>query len=330
MSKKTLVVIGNGMVGAKFCEKLVSSGYTSKHSVTVFGEEPRPAYNRVRLSSYVLNREPSRLELLPAEWYEENGIELKTGTRISSLNPGEKTVTDDKVDAGYEWEASLPKEVVDDEGWTEEGSLAKFMVSLDGDSDRVILCDEKGKIIDGDQIIAMLAKRWKIKKILKGGVIGTLMSNYGLQKYLKKQKIKFIRANVGDRYVKEKMQKNKFNLGGEQSGHIILGKFATTGDGLLVALEVLFSMRKGKKASELFNLFKLTPQILENINVKDKSIINSSKCKKAIRVASKLIKNKGRMLVRKSGTEPKIRIMGESEDDKLLVKCINIVKKSIK
>ena len=203
-------------------------------------------------------------------------------------------------------------------------------ISLDGDSDRVILCDEKGNIIDGDQIIAMLANRWKIKKILKGGVIGTLMSNYGLQKYLKKQKIKFIRANVGDRYVKEKMQKNKFNLGGEQSGHIILGKFATTGDGLLVALEVLFSMRKGKKASELFNLFKLTPQILENINVKDKSIINSPKCKKAIRVASKLIKNKGRMLVRKSGTEPKIRIMGESENNKLLVKCINIVKKSIK
>ena len=93
------------------------------------------------------------------------------------------------------------------------------------------------------------------KKILKGGVIGTLMSNYGLQNYLKNKKIKFVRAKVGDRYVKEKMQKNKFNLGGEQSGHIILGKFATTGDGLLVALEILFSMRKGKKASELFNVF---------------------------------------------------------------------------
>ena len=125
----------------------------------------------------------------------------------------------------------------------------------------------------------MLAKRWKRKKILKGGVIGTLMSNYGLQNYFKKQKIKFIRANVGDRYVKEKMKKNNFNLGGEQSGHIILGKFATTGDGLLVALEVLFSMRKGKKASELFNIFEATPQILENIKVKDKSIINSKKCR---------------------------------------------------
>ena len=203
-------------------------------------------------------------------------------------------------------------------------------ISLDGDADRIILCDEKRKIIDGDQIIAMLANRWKRKKILKGGVIGTLMSNYGLQNYFKQQKIRFIRANVGDRYVKEKMQKNRFNLGGEQSGHIILGKFATTGDGLLVALEVLFSMRKGKKASELFNIFKSTPQILENVNVKDKSIINSPKCKKAIKLASQLIKNQGRMLVRKSGTEPKIRIMGESDNKVLLSKCINIVKRSIK
>ena len=203
-------------------------------------------------------------------------------------------------------------------------------ISLDGDADRVILSDEKGNIIDGDQIIAMLANRWKKKKILKGGVIGTLMSNYGLQNYLKEQKIRFIRANVGDRYVKQKMQKNKFNLGGEQSGHIILGKFATTGDGLLVALEVLFSMRKGKKASELFHTFKPIPQKLINVNVRDKSVINSTKCKKAIRIASKLINKQGRMLVRKSGTEPKIRIMGESNNKVLLLKCINIVKKSIK
>ena len=175
----------------------------------------------------------------------------------------------------------------------------------------------------------MLATRWKLKKILKGGVIGTLMSNYGLQNYLKNKKINFIRAKVGDRYVKEKMQKNNFNLGGEQSGHIILGKFATTGDGLLVALEVLFSMRKGKKASELFNNFKVIPQILENIKVKDKSIINSIKCRSAIRKSEKLIKNQGRMLIRESGTEPKIRIMGESNNIILLKKCINIVKRSI-
>jgi len=176
----------------------------------------------------------------------------------------------------------------------------------------------------------MLALRWKRKKILRGGVIGTLMSNYGLQNIFKKEGIKFIRAKVGDRYVKEKMQKNRFNLGGEQSGHIILGKFATTGDGLLVALEVLFSMRKGKKASHLLNTFKSTPQILENITVKDKSVIDSSKCRKAIKLASMLIRKKGRMLVRKSGTEPKVRIMGESENKDLLFKCIRIVKRSIK
>ena len=206
---------------------------------------------------------------------------------------------------------------------------ADLGISLDGDADRVILCNEKGKIIDGDQILATLATRWKKKKILRGGVVGTLMSNYGLEKFFKRNKIKFVRADVGDRYVKEKMQKHNFNLGGEQSGHIILGKFATTGDGLLVALEVLFSMRKGKKASQLFDNFKPTPQILENIIVKDKNIINSKKCKKAIIKAKKMIKVKGRMLVRKSGTEPKIRVMGESEDKDLLLKCINIVKKSI-
>ena len=206
---------------------------------------------------------------------------------------------------------------------------AHLGISLDGDADRIIMCDEKGNIIDGDQIIAALAKRWKNKKMLRGGVIGTLMSNYGLEKFLKKNRIKFLRANVGDRHVKEKMQKNNFNLGGEQSGHIILGKFATTGDGLLVALEILFSLRKGKKASKFLNVFDQTPQILENVDVKDKSIVNSSNCKKAIKKANNLIKGQGRMLVRKSGTEPKIRIMGESNNKKLLEKCINIVKKSI-
>ena len=207
---------------------------------------------------------------------------------------------------------------------------AHIGISLDGDADRIIMCDEKGGIIDGDQIIAALAIRWKRKKMLKGGVIGTLMSNYGLEKFFKSQKIKFIRSNVGDRYVKEKMQKNNFNLGGEQSGHIILGKFSTTGDGLLVALEVLFSLRKGKKASDFFNTFKKTPQVLKNINVKDKSIINNMDVKNSIKTAEKLMKGQGRILVRASGTESKIRVMGESENNKLLQKCLNIISKKIK
>ena len=206
---------------------------------------------------------------------------------------------------------------------------ANVGIAFDGDADRVIMCDEKGKIIDGDQIIAMLARRWKSKKILKGGVIGTLMSNYGLEKFLNKEKIRFSRSKVGDRYVKEKMKKLNYNLGGEQSGHIILGKFATTGDGLLVALEVLFSLRKGKKASQLLKVFKPLPQTLENVEVNDKNVINKSKCKNAIKIANKFMGQKGRILVRKSGTEPKIRIMAESYDKSLILKCIKIIKSTI-
>ncbi|MDC1151672.1 phosphoglucosamine mutase [Pelagibacteraceae bacterium] len=206
---------------------------------------------------------------------------------------------------------------------------ADIGIALDGDADRVIMCDEKSKIIDGDQIIAMIAKRWKRKKILRGGVIGTLMSNYGLEKFFLNEKIKFFRSKVGDRYVKEMMKKNNFNLGGEQSGHIILGKFATTGDGLLVALEVLFALRKGKSASEMFKVYDSVPQKLINIKVKDKRTINNPKCKKAIKLANNLIKNKGRLLVRPSGTEPKIRIMCESFNYSLINKCINIIKKTI-
>jgi phosphoglucosamine mutase len=207
---------------------------------------------------------------------------------------------------------------------------AHLGISLDGDADRIIMCDEKGNIIDGDEIIAALATRWKSKKMLKGGVVGTLMSNYGLEKFFKAEKIRFIRANVGDRYVKEKMQKNNFNLGGEQSGHIILGKFATTGDGLLVALEVLFAIRKGKKASIYFDKFKKTPQILENIEVKNKDIINHPDTKKSIKIVKKLIKGQGRILVRKSGTESKIRVMGESENKELLKKCVYLISRKIK
>jgi len=223
---------------------------------------------------------------------------------------------------------------------------AHIGISLDGDADRIIMCDEKGNIVDGDQIIAALAARWKNKKMLKGGVVGTLMSNYGLEKYLKSKRIKFLRANVGDRYVKEKMQKYKFNLGdryvkekmqkykfnlgGEQSGHIILGKFATTGDGLLVALEALFALRKGKKTSEFFQSFKKTPQLLENITVKDKNIINKPEIKKIIKLAEKLIKGQGRVLVRKSGTESKIRVMAESDNKILLSRCVNMISKKIR
>ena len=195
---------------------------------------------------------------------------------------------------------------------------ADLGISFDGDADRIIMCDEKGTIIDGDQIIAAIAMQWKKKKILKGGVVGTLMSNYGLEKFFKQKKIKFIRANVGDKYVKELMQKYKFNLGGEQSGHIILGKYATTGDGLLVALETVKALNGKMKASTFFNVFKKTPQILENVKCKKENILNDPKIKKVIRLSKEKIKGQGRILVRKSGTEPLIRVMGESDNINLL------------
>ena len=206
---------------------------------------------------------------------------------------------------------------------------AHLGISLDGDADRIIMCDEKGSIVDGDQIIAALALRWKKKKILKGGVVGTLMSNYGLEKFFKEKNIKFLRAKVGDRYVKEIMQIKKFNLGGEQSGHIILGKFATTGDGLLVALEVIKALSKNIKASEFFDVFKKTPQILRNIRIKKSNPLKKLLVRNSIKTANKLMKGKGRILVRKSGTEPKIRIMGESDNVVLLKKCIKIITRKI-
>jgi phosphoglucosamine mutase len=195
---------------------------------------------------------------------------------------------------------------------------ADLGISFDGDADRIIMCDEKGTIIDGDQIIAAIAMQWKKKKILKGGVVGTLMSNYGLEKFFKQKNIKFIRANVGDKYVKELMQKYKFNLGGEQSGHIILGKYATTGDGLLVAFETVKALNGKMKASTFFNVFKKTPQILENVKCKKENILKDPKIKKLIRLSKEKIKGQGRILVRKSGTEPLIRVMGESDNINLL------------
>ena len=258
-----------------------------------------------------------------------NGASYKAGPTLLKILGAKVFATGIKpngLNINYKCGSTFPKKI--------QAAVKKYKahlgISLDGDGDRVIMSDEKGNVIDGDQIIAALAKRWKNKKMLRGGVIGTLMSNYGLEKFFKRNKIKFLRADVGDRYVKEKMKKNKFNLGGEQSGHIILGKFATTGDGLLVALEILFSLRKGKKASKFFNVFKQTPQILENVEVKDKNIIDNINCKKAIKLASKIINGKGRLLVRKSGTESKIRIMIESNNKKLNKKCIDIIKRTIK
>jgi phosphoglucosamine mutase len=197
---------------------------------------------------------------------------------------------------------------------------ADFGIALDGDADRVVMADEKGNIIDGDQILALIARRWSTNGRLKGGgVVGTVMSNAGLDRYLAGLKLKLARSAVGDRYVLEEMARGGFNVGGEQSGHIILSDFSTTGDGLIAALQVLAVVaQEGKTASEVAHLFEPLPQVLQNVRFKKGSPLDDAKVKSTIDDANARLGASGRVLVRKSGTEPLIRVMAEGEDEQVV------------
>jgi phosphoglucosamine mutase len=194
-------------------------------------------------------------------------------------------------------------------------------IAFDGDGDRVILCDEHGNIIDGDYIIAMNAVKMKRDGRLKGnGVVATVMSNIGLELALKKEGIKLVRANVGDRYVLESMLKEGYILGGEQSGHVIFGEYTTTGDGIVTALQVLSLMVVlDKRLSELSRVMDKYPQVIVNVKVSTKTPFSQlPEVEKVIHAVSEKLKDKGRVLVRYSGTEPLARIMIEGEDQKLI------------
>ncbi len=197
---------------------------------------------------------------------------------------------------------------------------ADFGIALDGDADRVVMADEKGHVIDGDQILALIAKIWSKSGRLKGdGVVGTVMSNAGLDHYLSSLDLRLARAKVGDRYVLEEMKKGGFNVGGEQSGHIILSDVSTTGDGLVAALQVLAVLaQEDKPASEAAHLYNPLPQILENVRFKKGSTLDDARVKSSIEDANARLGTSGRILVRKSGTEPLIRVMAEGEDEKLV------------
>src|SRR5579885_2483346 len=195
---------------------------------------------------------------------------------------------------------------------------ADFGVALDGDADRPIMADETGRIIDGDQILALMARSWNKSGRLKGGgVVGTVMSNAGLDRYLQSMNLKLVRAPVGDRYVLEDMRKGGLNVGGEQSGHIILSDFTTTGDGLIAALQVLAVLaEEGKPASQAAHLFEPLPQVMENVRFRNGSPLEDARVKSQIDAGAARLSGKGRVLVRKSGTEPVIRIMAEGEDER--------------
>ena len=198
---------------------------------------------------------------------------------------------------------------------------ADFGIALDGDADRVIISDEQGHIIDGDQILALIANRWLQRDRLKGGaVVATVMSNMGLEDFLNNKGLKLIRTSVGDRYVIEEMLKNGYNLGGEQSGHIILSDFATTGDGLIAGLQVCSALvRREKPVSEIANMFEPFPQVLKNIRFTDREkasqVLAKEKTIKTIKEAEKELASNGRVLIRTSGTEPLVRVMVEAREE---------------
>ena len=202
---------------------------------------------------------------------------------------------------------------------------ADIGIALDGDADRVLICDEKGKLIDGDQLLALITTGWRDSgDLANGGVVTTVMSNLGLEHYIKNQGLDFIRTNVGDRHVAARMHKGGYNLGGEQSGHIIMTDFASTGDGTIAALQILAQIiHAGRPASEVLNVFDAVPQVLKNIPYSDTSPLEKPEVLSAIKEAQEMLVNSGRILVRPSGTEKLIRIMVESSDEAKLNKIVD-------
>ncbi|RME69113.1 MAG: phosphoglucosamine mutase [Nitrospirae bacterium] len=193
---------------------------------------------------------------------------------------------------------------------------ADIGIAHDGDADRAVFVDEKGGLVDGDMVLALWAKEMKKQGTLKGNtVVATVMTNLGIERYLNDRGIKLLRTKVGDRYVVEEMLKGGYNLGGEQSGHIIFFDHQSTGDGPVTAMKMLYLLKqKGRPLSELVSDIFVYPQVLENVRVKDKSVIESPAVKETIKKAEKHLDGRGRVLVRPSGTEPKIRIMVEGVD----------------
>ena len=194
---------------------------------------------------------------------------------------------------------------------------ADIGIALDGDADRVLICDEKGNVIDGDQLLALIATGWRNNdQLTNGGVVSTVMSNLGLERYFEGQGLDFIRTNVGDRHVAARMLEGGYNLGGEQSGHILMTDFASTGDGTIASLQILAQIiRSGRLASEVLNVFETVPQVLENIPFSGTSPLEKPEVISAIKESQVMLGNSGRILVRPSGTEKLIRVMVESDDE---------------
>jgi phosphoglucosamine mutase len=210
---------------------------------------------------------------------------------------------------------------------------ADIGIALDGDADRVVIVDEKGRIVDGDQIMGVIAESWHRRgKLAAGGVVATVMSNLGLERYLKDNLgLALVRTPVGDRYVVEHMRKHGYNVGGEQSGHIVLSDFTTTGDGLVTALQVLsVVVGTGKPVSEVCSRFTPLPQILQNVRYANGSPLEQDGVKKAIDMGKRRLGERGRLVIRPSGTEPVIRVMAEGDDEGLVNQVVGDIAEAVR
>jgi phosphoglucosamine mutase len=211
-------------------------------------------------------------------------------------------------------------------------SGAHIGIALDGDADRLIVVDEKGQVVDGDQLMALIATSWARSGMLAGGgLVATVMSNLGLERHLASEGLTLERTGVGDRYVLERMRSGGFNVGGEQSGHIILSDYATTGDGLVAALQVLAELVvTGKPASELLHLFDRVPQLLKNVRFSGGKPLDDARVKAAVAAAEAELIGRGRLVIRPSGTEPLIRVMAEGDDEAQVHRLVDMICDTVK
>ncbi len=202
---------------------------------------------------------------------------------------------------------------------------ADIGIALDGDADRVIIIDENGDIIDGDQLMAVVAESWAEDETLKGdGIVATIMSNLGLERFLQSKGLNLVRTKVGDRYVVEHMRQHGYNIGGEQSGHIVLSDFGTTGDGLVAALQILACVKRtGKTVSEVCRRFEPVPQLLKNVRYSGGKPLEDTIVRQAIADAEQELSRHGRLVIRPSGTEPLIRVMAEGDDRNQIERIVN-------
>jgi phosphoglucosamine mutase len=236
---------------------------------------------------------------------EPNGININDGVGSTALDALQARVVEEGADIG---------------------------VALDGDADRLIVIDEEGRVVDGDQIMALIGSRLAEQELLTGGgIVATVMSNLGLERYLAGKGLDLVRTKVGDRYVLEAMKAGGYNVGGEQSGHMILLDHATTGDGSIAALQVLGALvQSGKKASELLHLFDPVPQLLKNVAYDGGNPLEVQSVKDTIAAAEGELGGTGRLVIRKSGTEPKIRVMAEGDDEALVERVVDSICDAVK